>query len=171
MRTRRIRNPEVLADICPDQDAAFAVFNQYIDTEGNLFSVNDQAASDDTLARSKPAPLIEFTIGRKIGLWNNADDLSFGNIDCAIVETVFKTKRHADSGRSLKLPARFLYAQQPFHCPVQQNTLLKQIRTRITRNGKLRKHQKAAIRMRLHDLQNMVRVIGRIARFQGWNSC
>ena len=108
---------------------------------------------DARLSRRKPAALIELAVIRQILLRNQREDAAGVQHRRTGIELVVDHIRHTDHRHELRATRRLRDLIERRCCPLDQDRLVKQIRTGIRRQHQLRKHQqRGTLTIRLRDL-------------------
>ena len=143
----RIQHPDVLTDFtCEAEIRTVQRFHEDVHAEWNrvLLARHRRAMRqrhDTRLPRRKPATLIKLAVVRQVLLRNQCEDAAGVQHRHTVIQLVVNHIRHTDHRHELRTTRRLRHLIERRRSPLDQNRLVKQIRTGIRRQHQLRKHQ------------------------------
>ena len=155
----RIQHPDVLADLTRETEIRTVHrLHEDVHTERNRVLLarhrrTMRECHDTRLSRRKPATLVEFAVIRQVLLRNQCEDAAGVQHCRTVIQLVVDHIRHTDHRHELRAARRLRHLIERRRCPLDQDRLMKQIRTGIGRQHQLRKHQQRdTLTIRLRDL-------------------
>ena len=155
----RIQHPDVLTDLTRETEIRTVHrLHKDVHAERNriLLTRHRRAMAerhDACLTRREPAALIELAVIRQILLRNQREDAATVQHRRTVIELVVDHIRHTDHRHELRATRRLRHLIERRRCPLDQDRLVKQIRTGIRRQHQLRKHQQRnTLTIRFRDL-------------------
>ena len=155
----RIQHPDVLTDLtCKAEIRTIHRLHEDVHAERNrvLLTRHRRAMRqrhDTRLSRREPATLIELAVVRQILLRYQREDTAGVQHRRTVIELVVDYIRHTDHRHELRATRRLRHLIERRSSPLDQNRLVKQIRTGIRRQHQLRKYQQRnTLTIRLPDL-------------------
>ena len=155
----RIQHPDILTDLtCKAKIRTIHRLHEDVHAERNrvLLTRHRRAMRqrhDTRLSRREPATLIELAVVRQILLRYQREDTAGVQHCRTVIELVVDHIRHTDHRHELRATRRLCHLIERRRCPLDEDRLMKQIRTGIGRQHQLRKHQQRdALTIRLRNL-------------------
>ena len=155
----RIQHPDVLTDLtCKAEIWTIQRLHEDIHAERNrvLLTRHRRAMRqrhDTRLSRREPATLIELAVVRQVLLRHQRENAAGVQHRRTVIELVVDHIRHTDHRHELRVTCRLCHLVERRRCPLDQDRLVKQIRTGIRRQHQFRKHQqRGSLTIRLRNL-------------------
>ncbi len=138
---RRIRHPEVLAELCRHYERRQRIAaEELVCAEGHILEACHVDAGDRGRTRREVPSLIELVVGRKEALRDDAEEVAGVQGSGAVVELPIDSQGHADEDQGIEILSRLRDLGEPLLGVPQQRLLQEQVLAGVGREAELRQH-------------------------------